>query len=115
MGKLLQIRVSAWTFSEREVENTWPSLWELVWGKGGDAIPKKGVLELAQAVFDAVRAGLISDEQATSLKEKAEQAEALRLKIADTLAARDPKGADTLSYELEDCLDALEDIARKFC
>jgi len=114
MGKLLQIRVSAWTFSEDEVQKTWPGLWDLVWGEGGDAIPKKGVLELAQAVFDAVRAGLISSEKAELLREKAEEAEDLRFKIEAALAARDPKGADKLTYDLEDCLDSLQDISKKF-
>lgn len=64
--------------------------------------------------LDAVRAGLIPSDQATPLKEKAEEAEDLRLKIESALAARDPRGADKLTYELEDCLDELEDIAAKF-
>lgn len=114
MGRLLQIRVSAWTFSEAEVEEAWPSLWGLVWGEGGDAIPKKGVLELAQAVFDAVRAGLIDDDKADPLRQLADQAENLRFKIEDALAARQPAEADRLTYDLEDCLDALEDIAKDF-
>ena len=100
MGKLLQIRVSAWSFDEDEVEKTWPALWKLVWGEGGDAIPKKGVMELAQAVFDAVRAGLIPSDKADPLREKAEEAEDLRLKIETALGARDPKVADKLTYEL---------------
>jgi len=114
MGKLLQIRVSASTYSEEEVAKAWPALWKLVWGEGGEAVPRKGVTELAQAVFDAVRAGLVPKEQRGPLREKAEQAEALRFKLQDALAARQPKEADAISYELEGCLDALEDIARDF-
>jgi len=114
MGKVLQIRVSAWTFSEDEVEKSWPQLWKLVWKEGGDAVPKKGVLELAQAVFDAVRAGLIDSDKAEALRDKADKAETLRIKIEDALAARQPQDADKLTYEIEDCLDALEDIAAKF-
>ncbi len=114
MGQFLQIRVSAWTYSEGEVEKAFPKLWKLVWEEGGDAIPKKGVLELAQAVFDAVRAGLLCDAAVEALKEKAEVVEDLRLQIEKALAARDPQGADKLSYEIEDCLEALEDIAKKF-
>ncbi|MBC18592.1 MAG: hypothetical protein CL942_16265 [Desulfovibrio sp.] len=113
MGKLLQIRVSAWTFSEDEVEKTWPRLWKLIW-EDGDAIPKKGVMELAQAAFDAVRAGLLPEEQAKKMREKADQAEDLRLKLETALADRNPKEADALSYRLEDCLDELEDIASNF-
>ncbi|MBI9081276.1 MAG: hypothetical protein JEY79_16235 [Pseudodesulfovibrio sp.] len=114
MGKILQIRVSAWTFSEDEVEKAWPLLWKLVWGEGGDAVPKKGVIELAQAVFDAVRAGLISDDKADALRDGAEKVEALRFKIEEALSSWQPRDADKLIYELEDGLGALEDIARKF-
>lgn len=114
MGKVLQIRVSAWTFSEDEVQKTWPKLWKLIWGEGGDAIPKKGVLELALAVFNAVRGALVSPAAAEALKEKAEEVESLRLDMESALASRNPQKADSLSYEIEDCLDALEDIAQKF-
>ena len=114
MGRLLQIRVSAWTYSEADVEKTWKSLWKLVWDEGGDAIPKKGVLELAHAVFDAVRAGLIPADQAEKLRAKADEVEDLRLKLESAINDRDPKGADKLTYDLEDCLDALEEIASDF-
>lgn len=114
MGKVLQVRVSAWTFSEEEVEKTWPALWKLIWGEGGDAVPKKGVLELAHATFDAVRAGLIDSDKADALRDKAEEVEKLRIRMEDALAARQPKEADGLTYEIEDCLDALQDIAAKF-
>jgi hypothetical protein len=103
-----------WTYSEDEVRQAWSDLWKLIWGVGGDAVPKKGVLELAQAVFDAVRSGLIPKDQCEALRDRAEQAERLRLKFQDALAARQPGEADAISYELEDCLDALEDIAGKF-
>ena len=114
MGKYLQIRVSAWTFSEDDVEKAWPSLWKLIWGEGGDAVPKKGVMELALAVYDAVRAGLVKSEVAEALKDKADEADRLYHAVEKALADRDPKEADRLSYELEDCLDALEDISMNF-
>lgn len=113
MGRLLQIRVSAWTYSEDDVEKAWPGLWALAWADP-NVIPKKGVLELAQAIFDGVRSGIIAKEPREALLEKAEAAEELRFQIQDALAARDPQAADRLSYQLEDCLDALEDIAGKF-
>lgn len=114
MGKVLQVRVTAWTYSEDEVRQAWPALWKLIWGEGGDAVPVKGVLELAEAVFDAVRLGLVSKDQGQALRDRAEQAEALRLKFQDALAARQPAEADAIAYQLEDCLDALEDIVGKF-
>lgn len=114
MGTVLQIRVSAETYSEDEVRRKWPALWALVWGEGGDAVPRKGVLELAQAVFNAVRAGLIPADRAEALRDGAEAVEALRFRLQDALAARNPQAADKLSYAIEDGLDALEDIAAKF-
>jgi len=114
MGKVLQIRVSAWTFSEDEVEKTWPNLWKLIWDESGHAIPRKGVLELVRDTYDAVRVGLVDAKVAEALKEKSEEADKLYHAIEKALNDRDPKTADKLSYEIEDCLDALEDIAKKF-
>lgn len=113
MGKLLQVRVMAWTYSEEEVEKEYPSLWKLVW-EDSELLPKRGVLELAGAVYDAVRAGLIPDNQASALKEKADKADTLRHAIEKALGEWKPGDADKLIYELEDTLAALEDIAQKF-
>lgn len=113
MGRLLQVRVSAWTYSEDEVRKTWPSLWKLAW-QDSDAIPRKGVMELADAIFDAVRAGLIPDDQAKALKENAEKADTLRQAIEKALGEWKPGEADKRIYELEDTMDALEDTAAKF-
>ena len=114
MGKLLQVRVSVSTFSEDEVMETWPSLWKLVWGEGGDAIPKKGAMELAAAVFDGVRAGLYDKNLSQALRRGADEADRVRLEIEDALAARNPQKADRLTYDLEDALDELEDILGDF-
>lgn len=113
MGRFIQIRVSAVTFSEDEVEKAYKSLWELAW-QDPKVIPTKGVPELAEAIFDGVRSGIIAKDKADKLRDKAEKAEELRLKLADALKDRDPQKADKLSYELEDCLESLEDIAANF-
>jgi hypothetical protein len=113
MGRLLQVRVSAWTYSEDEVRKAWPSLWKLAW-QDSSVIPKKGVMELADAVFDAVRAGLIPDAQAKALRKDAEKADKLRLAVEKALGDWQPGEADKLTYALEDTLDALEDIAAEF-
>ena len=113
MGRLLQVRVSAWTYSEDEVRDAWPSLWKLAW-QDSSVIPKKGVMELADAVFDAVRAGLIPDDQAKALKADAEKADQLRQAIEKALGDWQPGEADKLTYALEDTMDALEDIAADF-
>jgi len=113
MGRFLQIRVAAVTFSEDEVAKAYKSLWKLAW-QDPDVIPKKGVPELAEAIFDGVRSGIIPKDKADKLSEKAEEAENLRLKLVEAVNDRDPKTADKLSYALEDSLEALEDIAAKF-
>lgn len=113
MGKVLQVRVSASTYNEADVEKTWPTLWKLVW-QDPAAIPKKGVMELAGAVYDAVRAGLIPDDQAAALKDKADKADELKHAIEKALNDWKPADADKIIYQLEDTLDELEDIATKF-
>ena len=113
MGRFLQVRVSAVTYSEDEVEKAYNRLWKLAWQEP-NIIPEKGVPELAQAIFDGVRSGLIAADKADKLRAKAEEAEDLRLQLVDALNARDPKKADTLTYALEDSLEALEDIAANF-
>lgn len=113
MGKVLQVRVSAWTYDEDEVRKTWPSLYKLVW-EDAEALRKKGVMELALAVFNAVQGELIPEEQAQALKAGADKVDELRLEIETKLGEWKPKEADKLIYQLEDELDALEDIAAKF-
>jgi hypothetical protein len=113
MGRLLQVRVSVWTYNEDDVRKAWPSLWKLAW-QDSSAIPKKGVMELADAVFDAVKAGLIPDEQAKALRKDADKADELRQAIEKALSDRKPSEADKLTYSLEDTLDTLEDIAADF-
>ena len=113
MGKVLQVRVTASTYNDSDVEKAWPSLWKLVWQEPA-VIPKKGVLELAGAVYDAVRAGLIPDDKAKALKAKADKGDELRHAIEKALNDWKPAEADKIIYQLEDTLDELEDIASKF-
>ena len=43
MGRILQIRVSAWTYDEDEVLQAWPKLCALVWSRH-----QMGVIGLAE-------------------------------------------------------------------
>ena len=114
MGKILQIRVSAYTYSEDEVRTQWPNLWKLVWAEGGHQVRKKGVDDLAQLVFDQARIGYFQKEWNKALLPEAEEAERIRLALNEALGRWDAKGADELTYALEDALGRLEDIAEKF-
>ena len=107
MGKILQIRVSAWTYDEAEVEAAWPRLAELAF-----SVPLKhrtrGVLEMVAALDDGLRfmnwpAGL-KESIAPGLK----RAVAVKDHLEGALADWDPRRANKLSHELEDALDAVE-------
>lgn len=50
MGKLLQIRVSAWTYREEDVVRAWPALAALAWPRPQYPGEKRGVLELVTAL-----------------------------------------------------------------
>lgn len=111
MGKILQIRVGAWTYDEDEVTAAWPKLTALVWSeldRWGPSGMKRGVTELAEYLPDALRFADIDDETrkllAPGAKKVEEKLDAMRSALADW----EPRRANTLSNELEDALTALD-------
>lgn len=111
MGKILQIRVGAWTYDEDEVTAAWPKLTALVWSeldRWGPSGMKRGVTELAEYLPDSLRFADIDDETrkllAPGAKKVEEKLDAMRSALADW----EPRRANTLSNELEDALTALE-------
>ena len=111
MGKILQIRVGAWTYDEDEVTAAWPKLTALVWSeldRWGPSGMKRGVTELAEYLPDALRFADLDDETrkllAPGAKKVEEKLDAMRSALADW----EPRRANTLSNELEDALTALE-------
>lgn len=111
MGKILQIRVGAWTYDEDEVTAAWPKLTALVWSeldRWGPSGMKRGVTELAEYLPDFLRFADIDDETrkllAPGAKKVEEKLDAMRSALADW----EPRRANTLSNELEDALTALE-------
>ena len=111
MGKILQIRMGAWTYDEDEVTAAWPKLTALVWSeldRWGPSGMKRGVTELAEYLPDALRFADIEDETrkllAPGAKKVEEKLDAMRSALADW----EPRRANTLSNELEDALTALE-------
>ncbi len=111
MGRILQIRVSAWTYDEDEVTGAWPRLTAFVWSqteRWGPPGMRRGVLELAEFLPDAVKFGL-EDEALKSAAEPDVQKAAGQLeKLREALAAWDPREANRISTALEDTLDRLE-------
>lgn len=111
MGKVLQIRVSAWTYDEDEVVRTWPRLTELVWpqlDKWVSAGMKRGVLELAEYAADAIRFSDMPEARKKRLAPWAEAVTTLLREMREALANWNPRAANALSEKLEDALSDLE-------
>ncbi len=111
MGAVLQIRVSAWTYDEREMEKRWPKLVGLAWQPGVLFEPTKGVLEMVSALGQRLEAGLLADEQRNALGDGIRKAVALKQSLEDYLAEWKPADANKVSDELEDGLDQVEKLA----
>lgn len=111
MGKVLQIRVGAWTYNEDEVIGAWPMLSALVWSeldKWGPSGMKRGVTELAEHLTDALRFADIPSEVRTLLMPGAKEVEKKLALMRSALADWDPRKANALSDELEEALTRLE-------
>ena len=107
MGKILQIRVSAWTYDEAEVEEAWPRLAELAF-----SVPikraRRGVLEMVSALDDGLRFMDWPAALTTSISPGLTRAVAIKDQLEGALADWDPRRANRLSHELEEALDAVE-------
>ena len=111
MGKVLQIRVSAWTYDEDEVARTWPQLTALVWPEGGSwtvAGSRHGVMELAEALPDVVRFGDWPEDTRRLLQEGVARVSAAASSLREALANWQPREANQWSDTLEEALSALE-------
>ncbi len=111
LGRVLQIRVSAWTYDEDEVVQAWPCLCALVWPQleqWGPAGLKRGVTELAGFLQDALRFSDLPEESKKALLPGADKVASLLEEMRQALADWDPRRANTLSNSLEDALSELE-------
>ena len=111
MGRILQIRVSAWTYDEDEVVQAWPKLCALVWSqldKWGPANMKRGVTELAGYLPDALRFSDVPDTQKKALRPGVEKVASTLGAMRAALADWDPRRANALSDALEEALFELE-------
>ena len=111
MGKLLQIRVQASTYSEDDVSRAWPRLFELAFSSQAP-VPSsgmRGVMELVARLDDIRRFsdGLPNEVKAIldkNLPPVLEIRDELESSLADWKAAR----ANTLSDDLEKAIADLE-------
>ncbi len=112
MGRILQIRVLAQTYRPRDVERAWPRLCALAWPEPL-ARPDEimGVLELISVLDDQFQFGPLAPEVKADLGPGLRKTTGLKSELESALADRRPSLADSLSYALEEALDAMEKLA----
>ncbi len=110
MGRVLQVRVSAYTYSEDDVRKAWPQLWNLAFEENTPGFPHemKGVLELVRALDDLYQfgdvSGAVHEAFAECLSGVVKEVQELQKQLADW----DPKAANQATDRLEDGLSRLE-------
>lgn len=131
MGRILTIRLTAATYDENEVFQTWPKLCSLAWpGKGevangvwrrtvlpaalqapqGTPRQRGGVLELAGALSDQARFGAWLPAQKEQLRDGLARLAAAGEELEIALADWQGQAAHKASNALEDALDDMERV-----
>lgn len=107
MGKILQIRVSAWTYREEDVAITWPNLVALTWPTPPYHGEKRGVLELVDSLENQLAFGDWSTTIKNTLHQGIQHLVQTKKKLELALADWKPEEANGLSNILEDQLTEL--------
>jgi hypothetical protein len=116
VGKVLQIRVMAWTPQPADLEARWPRLAALVLaeiGAPGGRARELGVVEMAEALADLVRFGALGAAPRQGMLAALEPVERAKARLDAALADWKPAEANTASDALEEALDGLEAVASK--
>ncbi len=111
MGRLLQIRVTAFTYDASEVATTWPKLFTLAFPETSPSPSlsrNKGVLELVDSLFDQLRFEMMEPSLHTILESRVQRAKAVKTQLEEALANWQPQQANRHSDVLEEILDDLE-------
>ena len=110
MGKVLQVRVYAYTYDEEDVRKAWPLLWRLAFveTKPGFPFETKGVLELVRALDDLYQFGVLPEATraalASGLPLVVKGVEDLQRRLADW----NPQAANQATDQIEEGLGELE-------
>jgi hypothetical protein len=110
MGKVLQVRVYAYTYNEEDVRKTWPRLWSLAFEETKPGFPYEmaGVLELVRALDDLYQFGVMPEAfrtvVASGLPKVVKAVEDLQRHLADW----NPQAANQASDRIEEGLGELE-------
>ncbi|OBQ51565.1 hypothetical protein [Halodesulfovibrio spirochaetisodalis] len=109
MGKVLQVRVWASTYSEDEVRQEWPRLYELAFPKEQQLyVAKTGVIEMIETLVDACRFADWSDELKDYAKKPLDVLFVLCKELEAALSEWNPQKANQLTDKIEDALSDLE-------
>lgn len=107
MGRILQIRVTSWTWDEDLVVKAWPRLAELAF-----SVPlkheKHGVMEMVTALGDGLAFMKWPAARVAALGDGIQKAVDIKRRIEGALENWNPREANALSDELEILLDTLE-------
>lgn len=110
MGRVLQVRVMAYTFDPREVERQWPALYRLTFPSTAES--EHGVRELVASFADRLRFGAVPKEIKEALTPGSDKAEAVVARLEAALGEWDSRQANKITDELEEVLDQMEKKAR---
>lgn len=115
MGRVLQIRVLAYTYAEDDVRKAWPLLWHWAFEETKPGFPHdmKGVLELVRALDDLYQFVDIPDSLRKVLAQFLPAALSGVEELQRYLADWNPKAANSASDRIEDALNELEKHAPK--
>lgn len=109
MGKVLQIRVMAYTFDQEDVKRAWPLLYTQVWGESEPRPDEvRGVLDLVRGLDDGCQFAPWDKQIKLLLEPGVKKLVALTQQLEDALGDWDPKQANVLSDRLEEALTELE-------
>lgn len=110
MGKVLQVRLYAYTYAEDDVRREWPILWKWAFEETKPGFPyeKSGVLELIRALADMLQFEKGSEELRKVLAQYLPAVTAQAQKLEEALADWDPKAANAATDRIEDGLTELE-------
>ena len=110
MGRVLQVRVLAYTYAEDDVRKAWPLLWKLAFEDNTPGFPHemKGVLELVRALDDLYQFGDVPDAVRSLLEEGLPRVVKDVKDMQARLADWDPQAANQATDRLEDGLGDLE-------
>lgn len=110
MGNVLQIRVIAQTLSPSDMGWNWRRLCFLAFGEAPTDNKKQGVLELVDVLVDKFRFGDMDKELKIKIEPALEKVAQIKRELDDALEDWNPGKANSLSNDLEDALDRLEDL-----